>query len=106
MCYDCKMDILPGLNGQFKGEVVNDAETLTRYSRDASLFEIRPVAVALPKDTADIKTLVKYAAAHSPNGVSLTVRSGGTCMSGGPLSQSVVVDVNAHLNRLLHIDSD
>ena len=51
----------------FKGEVLTDDATLIKYSRDASIFEIVPEAVVCPKDTADLKTLVKWVAANKNN---------------------------------------
>lgn len=100
------MNLLQELSQLIAGEVKSDPETLDHYSRDASLFEIKPAAVVLPKNVADIKAVVKYAAAHSHENVSVTVRSGGTCMSGGPLSTSIVIDINAHLNRVKEVGSD
>lgn len=89
----------------FKGDVSMDAETLTRYSRDASLFEVRPEIVVFPKDSEDIKNLVKFANEQRKlgRGISLTPRSAGTDMSGGPLSSSIVVDVTKYMNRIKEI---
>ncbi len=84
-----------------KGEVAADKKGLEKYSRDASLFEVRPEAVVFPKDAEDIKNLVKFAAKNP--GASLTPRSGGTDMSGGPLTESVVVDVTKHLNEIKEV---
>ncbi len=44
----------------FKGEVADDDATLSLYSKDASLFLVRPRLVVYPKDSDDIKVLVKY----------------------------------------------
>jgi FAD/FMN-containing dehydrogenase len=44
----------------FKGDVDNSEETLVKYSHDASVFEIRPKVVLFPKDTEDVKSLVKW----------------------------------------------
>ena len=91
-----------------KGEVAVDAEALEKYSRDASLFQIKPAVVVFPKDVADIKALVKFAAQENSlqNPVSLTARSAGTDMTGGPLSNSIVVEVTRHLNHIKEIGSD
>ncbi|KKU83277.1 MAG: Oxidoreductase [Parcubacteria group bacterium GW2011_GWA2_47_8b] len=57
-----------------RGEIAEDDETRDRYSRDASLFEIKPKAVIFPKDTEDVKNLVKYVVKEKQNdpGLSLT----------------------------------
>jgi len=51
-----------------------DDETLTKFSRDYSLFKVRPQVVVFPKDAEDIKNLVKFVAGKKAAGedVSLT----------------------------------
>ena len=95
------MDIT-ALQKSIQGEVTTDEATRTRYSRDTSLFEVMPAAVAFPKDTDDVKALVRFARDARTRGepVSLTARSAGTDMSGGPLSESVVVDYMKHFTRI------
>ncbi len=80
------------------GEVETNESAITRASRDASIFCVRPKAVVHPMNIDDVKAIVKYATSH-PN-ISLTVRSGGTDMSGGALTDSVVVDMASHINRV------
>lgn len=91
-----------------KGEVKDDAETLKKFSRDASIFEVRPEVVVAPRDSEDIKNLVKFASDVKKAGrmISLTARSGGTDMSGGPLTDSIVVDMAPHVNQIHDIGSD
>ncbi len=91
-----------------KGDVLADENTLKKYSRDASLFEIRPQVVVCPKDAEDIKNLVKFASQKPGKDqmLTLTARSGGTDMTGGALTESVIVDVTKHLNRVLEIGED
>ena len=92
----------------FRGEVLDDTATLARYSRDASVFEVRPEVVVCPKNVADLKVLVKWAAAKRQAGekVSLTARSGGTDMSGGAINDSIIVDFSKYLNKLVLIKAD
>ena len=91
-----------------KGDVADDAETLTTYSHDTSIFERRPSLVVFPKDADDVSTLVKFARGARERGehVSLTARAAGTDMSGGPLTDSVVVSFTKYMNRLIDIGSD
>lgn len=86
-----------------KGEAVSDPETLEHYSHDTSLFEVKPSVVIYPKDADDLATLVGYAAKH-PGELTLTPRSGGTDMTGGPLTEGAVVDVGRHMDRLISIE--
>ncbi len=78
----------------FKGEYLDDWETRRKYSHDASLLEVIPEAVLFPKDVEDIKNLVKFVSAEkkiNPN-ISITARSAGTCMSGGSINESLIID--------------
>lgn len=91
-----------------QGEVVDAPESLSFYSQDASLFEVVPELVVKPSTVKDLKNLVGYVAKNkkSKKNLSLTARSGGTDMSGGPLNESIIVDFNAHLNNLVSVGKD
>src|SRR2546429_8946482 len=80
------MDIRGRLEEIVQGGVADDDKTLQKYSRDASIFEVRPQAVVFPQTSDEIKNLVKWVSSNE--GMSLTVRSAGTDVNGGPLSFS------------------
>ncbi len=91
------------------GEVWDDAETRHRYGTDASAFRIEPVAVVAPRSVADLGKLVAFVNERRKSGdtsISLTARGGGSDMTGGPLSDSIVVDCTPHLNQTVRIDDD
>ncbi|OGY31163.1 MAG: hypothetical protein A3C02_03955 [Candidatus Andersenbacteria bacterium RIFCSPHIGHO2_02_FULL_45_11] len=92
------MSIKQDLQPLVHGEVDVDDASLTHASRDASIFSVRPKAVVHPLNIDDVQAIVKYATRN--DGISLTVRSGGTDMSGGALTDSVVVDMASHINRI------
>ena len=81
-----------------KGEVLDDEATKIKYSHDASLFEVSPQVVVYPKDLEDVKNLVKFVKENK--GASLTARAGGTDMTGGPLSESIVLDFTKYFNKI------
>ncbi|MEX0668752.1 MAG: FAD-binding oxidoreductase [Candidatus Saccharimonadales bacterium] len=90
------------------GDVSDSEELVEEFSHDASLFELTPEVVVAPRSTDDIKELVKYVAANKsshPN-LSLTARSGGTCMSGGSINESIVVDMNKYLTTIGIVEGD
>ncbi len=86
-----------------QGEVLDDEETLIKYSHDASIFEIKPQVVTFPKDCEDIKNIVKFA---SQNNLSITVRSAGTDMTGGAIGESIILDVGKYLNRIVNLSDN
>lgn len=91
------------LAGIIDGEVDSSDATLEKFSKDASLFKVRPEVVVRPKDTKDIEALVAFATEKKKHGekVSLTPRAAGTDMSGGPLGNSIILDMTAHFTRLI-----
>lgn len=95
------MSLADELRAILKGEVDDSPATREVYSRDASLYKVVPEVVVRPKDVVDVQALVQYASTHQ--GVSLSPRSAGTCMSGGSLTQSVVVDMMAHFNHVIEV---
>lgn len=99
------MDFYDELKEIVRGEVARDAETLNAYSRDASLFEVRPRVVIFPKDVKDLSTLIKFVSKRKKDypTLSLTARSGGTDMTGGPLNESIILDFSRHLNQIREV---
>lgn len=89
----------------FRGEVTDAPTELTKYSRDTSIFEVRPSLVTYPRDTKDVSELVRATARVKKEGVdvSVTARSAGTCMSGGPLTHSVVAVFTKYMNKVLEV---
>ena len=90
------------------GDVDDTLETKEQFSHDASMFELVPELVVAPKDSEDIKKLVNYAIEHkadSPD-LSLTVRSGGTCMSGGAVNDSIILDIQKYMNEVYGVENN
>ncbi len=96
----------------FQGEVDTRGATRELYSHDASLFEVKPIMVVFPKSSSDIQALVKLAVrenvrAKTPGErISLTARAAGTDMSGGPLNESIILDVSKYMNRLISVGEE
>lgn len=90
----------------FHGDVETDEAALSKYSRDYSLFKVTPQVVVFPKDAEDLKALVTFVAKKKAAGedISLTGRSAGTDMTGGPLTQSIVVSFTKYFNHIPSID--
>ncbi len=104
------MRLVDELKKRVRGEVDTSADALLKFSRDTSLFVVRPEVVVRPKDAEDIASVVRLAASQKSTDpkshVSITARSAGTDMSGGPLGDSIVLDMTAHLNALIEIKDD
>ncbi len=101
-------EFIAKLTTRFTGDIAYDEASLERYSRDASLFKVKPQLVVFPKTVADIKSLVQLINEERTLGhsYSLTARSAGTDMTGGPLSESIVVEFTKYFNHVKEIGSD
>ena len=102
------MALADDLRALVDGEVFSDDATLARYSYDASIFVVRPEVVVAPKHVEDIKAIVRYVSEHKATNpkLSVTVRSAGTDMSGGPLGESIILDMLPHFQGVVSIDAD
>ncbi len=76
-------------------EVSREPSVLETYSRDVSNFKMVPQAVFYPKNTEEVQAVVQKAASE---GVAVSVRAGGTCMSGGSLNTGYVIDLTRYMN--------
>ncbi len=82
-------------NFMSKPELLTDETTLNEHSRDVSVFQIVPRAVCYPKSALDIQSIL---AEHPEE--TFTVRVGGTCMSGGSLTDGMVFNMSKYMNAI------
>ena len=101
-------ELLNDLKPNFSGDIDFSETTLKTYSRDASLFEIKPQVVIFPKNSKDVQNAVNWVNVHKKENstLSITPRSAGTDMTGGPLSPSVVMDFTRYMNRIVEVTND
>jgi FAD/FMN-containing dehydrogenase len=87
----------------FKGDAEDNDETLLKYSHDASLLEVVPKIVLFPRDSEDVKNLVKWVSENKEKylGLSITARCAGTDMSGGAIGESIILDFTRYMNKLI-----
>jgi len=88
---------------QLQGEARFDAFTRGRYSTDASIYQIMPAGVVLPRSAADIAATLRIAAEH---GAPIILRGGGTSQNGQPIGSGLVVDCSRHFNGVLAYDPE
>jgi FAD/FMN-containing dehydrogenase/Fe-S oxidoreductase len=95
--------LVDDLKGFFKGELHFDELSRALYSTDASIFQIQPLGVAVPRDEADVQALVRYAAEHQ---VPLVPRGAGSGLAGEALGRGLIVDLSQHFRRIIEEGSD
>ncbi len=84
-----------------EGEVLFDAFDRARYSTDASIYQIEPLGVVLPRSDADVQATLAIA---REEGVPVIARGGGTSQAGQTIGDGLVIDYSKHLDRVLELD--
>ena len=79
----------------FRGGVSSSKELLDEYSTDESIFSIRPQVVIIPRCKADVEIIVQVITRETTRfeSLSITPRAAGTGLSGGSLTDSIVIDM-------------
>ena len=91
------------LRREIAGEVRFDSFSRGRYSTDASIYQIEPVGVVIPKTPDDVDAAVSIAAEE---GVAILPRGAGTSQCGQTVGEALVVDVSRHLDQLVYLDPE
>ncbi|HTU25230.1 MAG TPA: FAD-linked oxidase C-terminal domain-containing protein [Pirellulales bacterium] len=94
---------LKSLAKLIEGEVHADEYYRALYSTDASIYQIRPLAVVVPRSPADVREAIVWAAEHR---WPIIPRGGGTSLSGQSIGAGLVIDFSKYLNRILEIDPE
>jgi len=91
------------LEAEIDGDVLFDAFSRGRYATDASIYQIDPIGVTVPRSNDDVARVMAVAA---DAGVPVLPRGGGTSQCGQTVGHAVVMDVSRHLNAVIDIDPD
>lgn len=89
------------LRSELTGDVLFDPFSRGRYATDASLYQIMPSGVVVPKTMDEA---LRALAIARDEGVKVTPRGGGTSQCGQTVNDGLVVDLSKHLNRILSLD--
>ena len=91
------------LKASLRGEVRFDVYSRTLYSTDASIFQIEPIGVVIPRDAEDAARAMEIA---RKRGVPILPRGGGTSLAGQAIGHAVVLDFSKYMNRVLEVDAE
>jgi len=89
------------LRAAIEGEVLVDRSSRLLYANDASIYQMEPVAVVFPHDTADVQVIVRIAARR---GVPVLARGAGTSLAGQAVNHAIILDCSRHMNRVIEIN--
>ena len=91
------------LSESIQGDVLFDEMSLHIYSTDASLYQIKPLGVVLPRTRDEIGRIVRIANQHQ---VPLLPRGGGTSLAGQTVLAGLVVDCSKYLTGILEVNPE
>ena len=91
------------LRREFDGEVLFDAFSRGRYATDASIYQIEPVGVVVPRTEEAAQTALQIAA---DAGVPVLPRGAGTSQCGQTVGAALVIDCSKHLDRIVQVDAE
>src|SRR5712671_963692 len=88
---------------EIEGEVLFDVPSRGRYSTDASIYQIDPVGVVVPKTERDARIALQIAAEE---GVPILARGAGSSQCGQAVGAALVIDNSKYLNRIVSFDKE
>ncbi len=96
------MSALANLPELLEGDLYLDNTSLSVYATDASAYREKPLAVARPKHTKDLKILIDFARQHR---ISLIPRTAGTSLAGQVVGNGIIVDVSRYFTRIIELNT-
>ncbi|MSQ22216.1 MAG: FAD-binding oxidoreductase [Dehalococcoidia bacterium] len=91
------------LRNRISGEVRFDAYSRAMYSTDASIYQMEPVGVVIPRDADDVAAAISTCAKA---GVAVLSRGGGTSLAGQTVNHAVVLDFSKYMRNVLDVNQE
>jgi FAD/FMN-containing dehydrogenase/Fe-S oxidoreductase len=96
-------DLEHALREVIRGDVRFDAASRQLYSTDASMYQVEPVGVVMPRDADDVRATVEIARRQK---VALLSRGGGTSLTGQTVNRALVMDFTRSMNTVLEVNAE
>jgi FAD/FMN-containing dehydrogenase/Fe-S oxidoreductase len=94
-------DLLNDLQQQIQGEIHFDPMHRRVYSVDASIYEIEPIGIVVPKHKADLLAAIAIAKKHQ---IPVIARGAATGIAGGCIGKALIIDTSKYLNQIKEIN--
>ncbi len=95
--------LISALERELSGEVRFDRASRILYSTDASMYQIEPVGVVLPRHRQDVLRVIRLAGEF---GVPVLPRGGGTALAGQCVGPAVIMDLSKYMNQVLELNEE
>ncbi len=96
-------DFIDELQKHVDGDLRTDDYSRVLYSTDASIYQVMPYGVLIPKSTADVQAAVVCAAKYQ---IPLVARTGGSSLAGQTVNEALIIDFSRHLNQVLDVNQE
>ena len=96
-------DLERELGTAIRGDVRFDAGSRLLYSTDASMYQMEPVGVVIPRDGDDVRAAIEIAAKHK---VAILPRGGGTSLTGQTVNHALVLDFSRYMDKVLEVNAE
>src|SRR3989440_1008289 len=96
-------DLYQSLKSRVRGGVRFDRASRLMYSTDASIYEIEPIGVVIPRTHEDVFATMEIAREFK---VPVLPRGAGTSLAGQTVGEAVVIDMSKYLNRVLEVNKE
>ena len=98
-----RADIENELKRLVSGEVKFDPFSRVLYSTDASIYQMEPVGVVIPRNIDDVLAVMEVA---KNNRVPVLPRAGGTSLAGQTVNHAIVTDFSKYLNQIIEVNQE
>jgi FAD/FMN-containing dehydrogenase len=96
-------DLISELKKNLRGSVRTDRASRMLYSTDASIYQVEPLGVVIPRDQSDLHATVELAAKYQ---VPILPRGSGSSLAGQAVGAALIVDCSRWLDRIIQINPE
>ncbi|HEX9653180.1 MAG TPA: anaerobic glycerol-3-phosphate dehydrogenase subunit C [bacterium] len=96
-------EVVHELRQRITGEVRFDSYSRALYSTDASIYEIEPMGVVIPRHADDMQATVEVASRHA---IPIVPRGAGTSIVGNAIGPGIIMDCSKYLNKTIEINRE
>ena len=96
-------EFLYELHKHFTGDIRTDLASRILYSTDASIYQLEPSGVVLPRTQADLIAAVELAAKYK---IPILPRGAGTSLAGQAVGHALVLECSRYLNQMVEINPE
>ena len=91
------------LQRRVSGEVRFDEMTRVLYSTDASIYQIEPIGVVIPRDADDVVAVIETANRYD---VPVLPRGGGTSLAGQTVGHAIIMDFSKYMRHIVEVNAE